>query len=69
MRTVVSVAAVLHRAVRSCSFEVDSVQALLFDDSFEHEALWPPTHNSSRVVLLVDLFHPELSQSHREAAR
>jgi aspartate beta-hydroxylase len=40
-------------------------KCLMFDDSFEHEA-----HNASRerrVVLIVDVWHPELTQAERDA--
>jgi len=37
----------------------------LFDDSFEHE-VWNETHES-RVVLIVDLWHPGLSREERAA--
>lgn len=55
-------------------------EALLFDDSFEHWAVYhdtaptpkmPPTtsgeYAASRVVLVVDFWHPELSESDRAA--
>ena len=56
-------------------------QALFFDDSFEHEVWWrsPALHEpevtvpdddvmqEERIVLIVDVFHPELSDLECEA--
>ena len=51
----------------SCRLRVDSKtvtleegRALLFDDSFEHEA-WNDHPSESRIVLIVDTWHPDLS--------
>lgn len=40
-------------------------QPMLFDDCYEH-GVWNLT-NEDRVVLLFDIWHPELSQAEREA--
>lgn len=36
------------------------VQVVVFDDSFEHEA-WNRHDSMSRLVLVFDLWHPDLS--------
>lgn len=41
-------------------------ELLLFDDSFLHEA-WHKGTDGERVVLMLDLWHPELSMVEREA--
>ncbi|KAL8023007.1 putative aspartyl/asparaginy/proline hydroxylase, isopenicillin N synthase [Plasmopara halstedii] len=41
-------------------------QALLFDDAFDHE-VWHNGHKGDRVVLLFDIWHPDLVQDEREA--
>lgn len=40
-------------------------KCLVFDDSFEHE-VWNPS-SEHRVVLLIDIFHPDLSAEDRAA--
>jgi hypothetical protein len=40
----------------------------IFDDSFEHEA-WNDDHSIVRSVLLVDVWHPELTEEDRESVR
>jgi Aspartyl/Asparaginyl beta-hydroxylase len=40
-------------------------KALVLDDSFQHE-VWNYT-NASRVVLLVDIWHPDISMEERKA--
>ena len=40
---------------------------LLFDDSFPHEAWHHGTENHDRVVLLFDIWHPDLSYEERAA--
>ena len=42
-------------------------QVLMLDDSFDHEA-WNEA-DSARVVLLVDVWHPQLNAAEREAVR
>ena len=44
-----------------------SGEPLVFDDTYEHET-WNHT-DTSRVILLMDLWHPELSQAEREGIR
>lgn len=55
-------------------------EALLFDDSFEHEVWWrhggtegspsiSPDDAVERVVLIVDVFHPELPEAERVKIR
>ena len=41
-------------------------ELLLFDDSFLHEA-WHRGTDGERVVLMLDLWHPELTMVEREA--
>lgn len=41
-------------------------ELLLFDDSFLHEA-WNRGMDGDRVVLMLDLWHPELTCFEREA--
>lgn len=55
-----------------CSFRVGETvrpwvegKAWVFDDTIEHEA-WNPT-DELRVILIADLWHPDLSQAEREA--
>ena len=40
----------------------------MFDDTYEHEAL-NLSKTESRVVLLVDVWHPDLESEEREAIR
>ena len=40
-------------------------EPLIFDDSYEHET-WNRT-GVDRVVLLLDLWHPDISQAERQA--
>jgi aspartyl/asparaginyl beta-hydroxylase (cupin superfamily) len=42
-------------------------KVILFDDSFEHEVVNPT--NEERVVLLVDIWHPDLNEKERELIR
>eukprot|EP00966_Prymnesium_polylepis_P084105 1946792-Prymnesium_polylepis.2 len=42
-------------------------RALIFDDAFEHE-VWNDT-DAERVVLLLDLWHPDLQPAEIEAIR
>lgn len=39
-------------------------KVLIFDDSFEHE-VWQEA-DSYRLILIVDVWHPELSQTQRQ---
>ena len=43
-------------------------EVAVFDDSFEHEA-WNDNLHGVRSVLLVDVWHPELTEGDREAVR
>jgi len=43
-------------------------EVAVFDDSFEHEA-WNDHRHRVRSVLLVDVWHPELTEEEREAVR
>ena len=43
-------------------------EVAIFDDSFEHEA-WNDDHSIVRSVLLVDVWHPELTEEDRESVR
>ena len=36
----------------------------VFDDSFEHEVVH--TSNKTRVVLIIDIYHPELTEDRAE---
>ena len=40
-------------------------KALVLDDAYDHE-VWNDT-NETRVVLLVDIWHPDISQTEKEA--
>ena len=39
---------------------------LVFDDTYEHEA-GNLSENDKRVLLLIDIWHPDLKQGEREA--
>jgi len=39
----------------------------VFDDSFDHEVWHDHPNNQSRIVLIMDLWHPELTQSQRQS--
>ena len=47
--------------------EWEEGRVLILDDSFEHEA-WNPA-DEARIVLLVDVWHPELREDERETVR
>jgi aspartate beta-hydroxylase len=62
----------LAAAEKGCEIRVDSEtrswvpgKCMIFDDSFEHEA-WNHS-GAERVVLIVDLWHPELTPCERQA--
>ena len=40
-------------------------EMFIFDDSFDHEVWHFNDKNESRMVLILDLWHPELSQEKR----
>jgi aspartate beta-hydroxylase len=40
-------------------------KCLVFDDSFEHEA-WNDHLGASRIVLIVDVWHPDLHEKERK---
>ena len=44
-----------------------SGQCLLFDDSFIHSAHYTGQGSRPRVILLVDLWHPEITEKERRA--
>jgi len=39
----------------------------VFDDSFDHEVWHDDPNAESRIVLIMDLWHPELTQSQRQS--
>ena len=43
-------------------------ECLLFDDSFEHE-VWNDNHTEERLVLIVDVWHPDLATDEARLAR
>lgn len=43
---------------------VEEGKCLVFDDSFEHEA-WNDDSDHSRIVLIVDVWHPDLTPEER----
>ena len=73
----------LRRGLRVASENIEWVEGkvVVFDDSFEHEVWWeygfrpdesPQLHahvNTSRVVLIVDVFHPDLGEQDRAGIR
>nr|CCA25777.1 aspartyl/Asparaginyl betahydroxylase putative [Albugo laibachii Nc14] len=44
--------------------KVEEGKCLVFDDSFEHEA-WNDDPDHSRIVLIVDVWHPDLTREER----
>ena len=40
----------------------------ILDDSFEHE-VWNEAEDAYRVILLVDVWHPELTAAERDVVR
>ena len=42
-------------------------EALVFDDSFEHEVWHHQEEGSERVVLLFDVWHPDLNEAEKQA--
>jgi len=49
-------------------------EAIIFDDTFNHEVLYQKSDDDSvqlsdRIVLLVDFWHPELTEAERECTR
>lgn len=48
--------------------EVQEGKCFLFDDSFEHEA-WNDDPKHSRIVLIVDVWHPDLSGQEKKFLR
>lgn len=47
-----------------CLREWDEGKVLIFDDSFEHE-VWQEA-DSYRLIFIVDVWHPELTQYQRQ---
>lgn len=47
------------------TIQVREGECFVFDDSFEHEA-WNDDPEQSRVVLIVDVWHPDLSAAERK---
>lgn len=43
-------------------------QCLVFDDSYDHEA-WHDGHTKDRVILLFDIWHPDLHESEIQALK
>ena len=40
---------------------------LVFDDSFDHEVWYDNPQKKPRIVLIVDLWHPELTKAQRKS--
>ena len=47
----------------------DENQVILFDDSFEHSVSHEKGGNSNRVILMLDLWHPEVTELEKDAIR
>jgi aspartate beta-hydroxylase len=45
--------------------DVREGECFIFDDSFEHEA-WNDHPNRSRIVLIIDVWHPSFSPAERK---
>jgi aspartate beta-hydroxylase len=50
------------------TIEVEEGKCFVFDDSFEHEA-WNDDPRHARIVLIVDVWHPELSAAEKKFLR
>ena len=54
--------ACVRACVRACCRAI--TQAIIFDDSFEHEVF--QNANTARLILIVDLPHPDMDEFRRE---
>lgn len=45
--------------------QVEEGKCFVFDDSYEHEA-WNNDPNHARIVLILDVWHPDLSESEKK---